>query len=504
MRKLVPVSGLAIMLAAGASPLCAHEGERAETIDALAPQIEQIFAEAKEEAHIPALAYGVVKDGKLVLFNAMGDRDVGTEPVDPITADTRFRIASMSKAFTAAAILKLRDEGRLSLEDAVSKHVPETAAWKSASGDAPNITIGDLLRHTGGLVEDNPWGDRQQMLNDADFSALIAGGMHFANAPGVTFEYSNYGFALLGRIVQNVSGQRYQDYIREKIMLPLGMTSTGYDIFKSPPGSRAIGYRWEKGSFRREPDMADGTFGAMGGVETTANDYAKWMAFLLSAWPASDEPEAGPLKRSSVREMIKWTRHSGTIERPDQMGPPCRIAASYGMGLSLFDDCDLGQVVQHNGGYPGYGSTMQFLPQAGVGMFAFNARTYFSNSAGVRQALHLMWNAGAIANRKIPVSPGLLEAYGYAKAAWESGDPEAAPLAVNIALDRDISDRRAELASLKAQVGQCVTDIEISAISAMEGTFEWICKDGAISGHVQCAPTTQMQLQRIDFAIKGQ
>jgi hypothetical protein len=174
------------------------------------------------------------------------------------------------------------------------------------------------------------------------------------------------------------------------------------------------------------------------------------------------------------------------------------------MGLSLFDDCDLGQVIQHNGGYPGYGSSMQFLPDAGVGMFSFNARTYFSNSWGVRQALHLLWNAGAIENRKREVSTGLAEAYALAKAVWASGDPEAAPLAVNIALDRDISDRRAEIAALKAQVGECVTDPAIEPISAMEGTFEWPCVESIVQGHIQRAPTMQMQLQRIDFAIKEQ
>ena len=100
-------------------------------------------------------------------------------------------------------------------------------------------------------------------------------------------EYSNYGYALLGRIVSNVSGKRYQDYIRDTIMLPLGMTSTGYEVMTSPVAERALGYRWQDDQWVREPDMRDGAFGAMGGVETTANDYAKWMAFLLSAWPAT-------------------------------------------------------------------------------------------------------------------------------------------------------------------------------------------------------------------------
>jgi len=497
-------AGAAVWWALGATQLGAQEPPAPETIADLAPQIEQIFAQAKDEAHIPCLAYGIVKDGKLVLFNALGDRDVGTPQVDPITADTRFRIASMSKAFTAAAILKLRDEGRLSLDAPAATYVPELSHWRNPTADAPPITVGDLLRHSGGLVEDNPWGDRQQVLQDNEFSALIAGGMDFATTPGTHFEYSNYGFALLGRIVRNVSGRRYQDYIREEIMLPLGMTSTGYDVLKSPPGSRAIGYRWEKGAFRREPDMADGTFGAMGGVETTANDYARWMAFLLSAWPPSDRPETGPLKRSSVREMIKWVTPIGGIDRPEKLGPPCRMDVGYAMGLMVYGDCDLGRVIQHNGGYPGYGSTMQFMPEAGIGMFAFNARTYFSNSLGVRQVLHLLRNMGLAPDRPIPVSDGLAAAYASGKAVWTSGDPETAPLAINVALDQDIADRRADIAALKAEVGKCDTDAPISATSAMEGTFEWRCERGSIAGRVQRAPTSAMQLQVVSFRRKDQ
>lgn len=491
-----------MLLAASPAVTSAQADRSTDAIAATAPQIEALFEKTRTDAHVPALVYGIVKDGKLVLFKAMGDRDIGTAKVDAVDADTRFRIASMSKVFTAAAVLKLRDEGWLSLEDPAAKHVPQMRGWQRASGDAPLITVGDLLRHTGGFVEDNPWGDRQQPLTEAEFTAMIAGGMDFATTPGTTYEYSNYGYALLGRIVSNVSGRRYQDYIREEIMVPLGMASTGYDVLQSPPQSRAIGYRWERDSYRREPDMADGAFGAMGGVETTANDYAKWMAFLLAAWPPSDAPDTGPLRRASVRELVKWVTMRDGIDRPSDLGPPCRIGVGYGMGLVVYDDCQLGRIVQHNGGYPGYGSTMQFLPEAGVGMFSFNARTYFSNAGGVRKALHLLRDAGAVPDRTMPVSSGLADAYAFAIKAWETGDPEAAPLAINVALDRDIADRKADIAALKQDVGICETGTAIVPISAMEGTFEWACANGTVRGRIQRAPTVTMQLQVLDFARK--
>jgi CubicO group peptidase (beta-lactamase class C family) len=114
----------------------------------------------------------------------------------------------MSKAFTALAILKLRDEGRLSLDATAETYVPEMRGWRYPSADSPRITVRDLLSHTGGLVTDDPWGDRQQVLTPAEFTRMIRDGVPFTRTPGTAFEYSNFGYALLGRIITNVSDDR--------------------------------------------------------------------------------------------------------------------------------------------------------------------------------------------------------------------------------------------------------------------------------------------------------
>jgi len=265
-------------------------------------KVDKIFDDWRLAAHVPGLAYGIVMDGKLVAVGAQGVQDpAGNKPV---TADSLFRIASMSKAFTALAILKLRDAGKLSLDAPAQTYVPEMKSWPAPTSDSRPITVRELLTHSAGFVEDNPWGDRQQVLTEAEFSAFLKGGVPVARAPGLGMEYSNLGFALLGRIVSNVSGTRYQDYIRHEIMAPLDMASTGYDVLASPPARRAIGYRWQDNGWVREPDMKDGAFGAMGGVETSANDYAKWVSFLLSAWPARDGADTGPVRRATVREIV--------------------------------------------------------------------------------------------------------------------------------------------------------------------------------------------------------
>lgn len=340
-------AGLVCLLLASASTAHAAAPDK----KALA-EVDRIFADWQLAAHVPGVVYGIVADGKLVHVDGLGIQDTASRK--PITADSLFRIASMSKAFTALAILKLRDEGKISLEAPAETYVPELKAWRYPTGDSPKITVRHLLNHTAGFVEDNPWGDRQQVMTEAEFSALLAKGVDFARPPGLAMEYSNLGYALLGRIVSNVSGTRYQDYIRQQIMAPLGMASTGYDVFASPAERRAIGYRWQDNQWVREPDMKDGAFGAMGGVETSANDFAKWVSFLLSAWPARDGADAGPVRRGTVREIVTGSNFTGARTRPAAVGgAACRQAVSYAMGWSVTEDCDVGRVVSHTGGYPG-------------------------------------------------------------------------------------------------------------------------------------------------------
>ncbi|MCD2316128.1 beta-lactamase family protein [Sphingomonas sp. IC-11] len=470
---------------------------RASSVEGLEPQLTMIFDTWMKQTHVPGLVYGVVQDGKLVLVRGLGVQNVASGK--PVTPDSLFRIASMSKAFTAMAILKLRDEDRLSLDAPAERYVPEMRGWTYPSADSRRIRVADLLHHTAGFVEDNPWGDRQQPLPEAAFSAMLKSGVPFAQTPGQRMEYSNLGYATLGRIVSNVSGVRYQDYIRREIMAPLGMTSTGYDVLNGPQDVRALGYRWQDDAWVREPDMADGAFGAMGGVQTSANDYWRWVAFLLSGWPARDGAEAGPIKRATVREIVEGANFVSTVDKASASGRMCRVATAYGMGWSVVNDCDVGRIVSHSGGYPGYGSIVMMLPDAGVGVFAFANRTYAGPSKPVLEVLYQLRQAGLADERALPVSTDLARAYDIARDVWKRGDPARAPLANNVALDRDLARRRKDIVELKERVGACRTDAPIMPISAMEGTFTWTCANGNVAGRVQRAPTPALSLQVLSF-----
>ena len=295
--------GWALMVLLASAMTAVAQDKPTQTLDALAPEIDGRFARFQAEAHIPGMVYGIVRDGRLAYVKGIGVQDLDAKR--PVTPDTRFRIASMTKAFTALAILQLRDEGRLGLDDLAETYVPEMKGWVYPTADSPRIRVRDLLHHVGGLVTDDPWGDRQQVLTNDEFAAIIAAGVPFSRVPQSQHEYSNFGYALLGRIVSAASGMAYGDYVRSRLLAPLGMDSTGYEVGAVPHDRLARGYRWENGRWSAEPQMRDGAFGAMGGLVTSANDYAKWVGFLLSAWPARDDPDTGPVKRATVRQIAQ-------------------------------------------------------------------------------------------------------------------------------------------------------------------------------------------------------
>lgn len=493
-------SGLLLaLLVSAAAPLSAQPSAP-KTLEQIEPDIDAMFAKFQADAHIPGIVYGVVKDGKLAYVKGIGVQDLTDKR--PVTPDTLFRIASMTKAFTALSILNLRDHGKLRLDDLAEKYIPEMKSWTYPTKDSPRIRVRDLLQHVGGFVTDDPWGDRQTPMPEAEFVKILKAGVPFSRAPQMQHEYSNFGYALLGRIVAKASGMKYTAYVQKTILKPLGMTSSGYVVTDWPIERRAIGYRWENDAWAEEPTMGDGAFNSMGGLQVSANDYAKWVAFILSAWPPRDDPDNGPVKRATVRELAQGSNFTSVQNRTGSSGATaCKQSLAYGMAWRVAQDCDLGLTMAHGGGYPGYGSHIMLMPEYGVGVFALANRTYAGPSAPAWDSAVAMFNAGLLNKRPVEVTPAVAEFYEAARRTYDAGNlgPLQGKLAMNFLMDKTAENWAKDLSSLKSQVGECNAVEPLAPISAMAANFRLTCEKGLLDGNILLAPTTPITLQALRF-----
>jgi len=480
-------------------PRFADPARRAKLKKAL-PELERVFEEYRLRRGIPGLVYGVVIDGDLVAVKTMGVRD--RESNAPVTPDTVFRIASMTKSFTALAILKLRDEGKLSLDDPVSKWIPQFARMEYPTRDTAPVRVRQLLTHSAGFPEDNPWGDQQLAVSEDQLTAWLEKGLPFSTPPGTAYEYSNYGFGLLGRIVSNASGMPYRDYLEKQILAPLGMTHSTLEPSSVPADVRAKGYRKTGETYSEEKPLAHGGFGSMGGLLTSARDLARYVAFQLSAFPPRDDEDKGPVKRSSRREMQQtWRQGTFNVRRSAGDSGVQMEAGGYGYGLAVWRNCLFQHIVGHGGGLPGFGSYMLWLPEHGVGMFAMANLTYTGPRQPIEESLDILRKTGALKPRELPASPVLLSTRDAIVRLWHSwSEKEAEQMAAdNLFLDRLVAERRAEIERIKEAVGACRGPEKMDAENWLRGTFRMNCERGAVDVFFTLAPTNPPRVQHLSF-----
>ena len=497
---------IAVVLASSLSPSIAQapppwsppvfaDPQRAQKLAAAFPEVDAAFQNYGKT--LVGFAYGVIIDGQLAHVGSGGVRDLaGNGPIDQ---DTVFRIASMTKSFTALCILKLRDGGKLSLEDPVEKYIPELAALKYPTTDSPKITIRHLLGHAEGFPEDNPWGDQQLARTEQWLSAAMKAGIPFSNPPGLAYEYSNYGFGILGQVVVRVAKEPYRDYVTREILKPLGMSATVLEAKSVPANRLAHGYRREDNQWKEEPQLPDGVFGAMGGMLTSTRDLAKYVAFHLAAWPPRDDADTGPVKRSSVREMHQVSRMaSASVVRTGATPADTNLnSGGYGYGLRIRQTCAIRHVVAHSGGLPGFGSLMQWYPELGVGFIAMGSTTYSGWGNAVEQATAALLKTGALQPRVATPSPALLDAREKINGLindWDDATVEsiaADNLFKDIAKDR----RKAALDELKTKVGACRPGKRFDVENALRGQWTMTCEKGDVNVSITLAPTMPPKVQ---------
>jgi CubicO group peptidase (beta-lactamase class C family) len=274
--------------------------------EALTAELEQLVRREQRDKRLPSIAAAVTRAGEPVWETAVGAADVRAER--EATPDTQYRVGSITKTFTAAAIMQLRDEGKLDLEDRLDSYI---------EGAAHVPTLRRLLSHTSGLqreTQDDAW-------LRAQFAAVPELVETFDRAeqvlpPGARFHYSNLAFALLGIVVERVSGVPYREYVEQRLLRPLGLARTSFD----PQEPAATGYlvqpyveaAWE------ETPVQTGAWIAAGQLWGTVRDLCRWAAFLA-------EPDESVLRRETVAEMR-------TVQSIDDHA---RWTGGYGLGLML-------------------------------------------------------------------------------------------------------------------------------------------------------------------------
>jgi CubicO group peptidase (beta-lactamase class C family) len=358
---------------------------------AVSEAIEAHFQRVQDRIHAPQLAFGL---------------RVAGETVDLSNPSLPFRIASMTKSFTAAAVLLLRDRGALQLDQPIAELVPELVSLVAPTTDSPPISVRHLLTMSSGLAFDDPWADRQLGIDSTTLDSLFARGARFAAAVGTSYVYSNYGYAMLGRAVSNVARMPFQRFISAELLAPLGMAATGWDV----PDDFAAPNRVIAGMAVADtpPPLGDGGFAAMGGLWSNVTDLLRWVDFMLDSFPARDDLDDAPLRRSTRREMQQGCRASPpmTVELD---GAERTIHGGYGMGLRAITESKLGDLVSHTGGLPGYGSNMMWHPNAMVGIVSLANVTYAPMSVANLEALDIVRIAGKLANARARATPALAE-----------------------------------------------------------------------------------------------
>ena len=228
-----------------------------------------------QDPRAPGIAFSIEQSGKVLYRRAVGRMDISRDA--PLDAFTNFRMASVTKQFTAMGILLLAKDGRLSLEDPIRRWLPEMPA-----GIGSGIRIRHLLTHSSGLVDYEslvPPTQTAQLL-DEDILRLLEGRDSTYFPPGTQFRYSNSGFCLLALVIERVSGQSYADFIRARIFQPLHMDNSTVYRAGHPIAHRAMGYRDSAGVVVPSDQSVTSATKGDGGVYTSLTDYARWIGAL--------------------------------------------------------------------------------------------------------------------------------------------------------------------------------------------------------------------------------
>jgi CubicO group peptidase (beta-lactamase class C family) len=306
-----------------------------------ADYIDRWVGYRQRSQRIPGVAIAVGHRGRLVLSRAYGHADLERDV--RLTTGHVFRIASHSKTFTATAVMQLVEQGRVRLDDEARDHV----SWLPEEGDVGRVTIRQMLSHAAGVIRDGEDGGfwvLERDFPDADELRAAITGTAPVFPENRQFKYSNFGYALLGQVVEAASGMPYNDYVRRSIVQPLGLRDTGPELDDHARARLATGYTGDHYGLERLPlDHADTrAMSAATGFYSTAEDLCRYgTAHFLG----SDELLTDRSRREMQREH--WKVEGGE---------------HYGLGFGIYTVGER-RVIGHGGGFPGFITSTRIDPK---------------------------------------------------------------------------------------------------------------------------------------------
>jgi CubicO group peptidase (beta-lactamase class C family) len=289
-------------------------------------EVAQFVRSEMEQQHIPGLALLVSRNGRPVRTEGYGLANV--ELRSPVKAETIFQSGSVGKQFTATAVMMLVEEGKVRLEDPITKYFPQAPAWWK------EVTIRELLSHTAGFTDYPKDFDMRKDYGEDELLRIV-GAIPQVYPPGTKWDYSNLGYLTLGILIHRVTGEFYGDFLQQKIFKPLGMSTTRIIDEADIIPNRSAGYRWVNGRLKNQEWVSPV-------LNTTADGSLYFSILDLAKWDAALYTER-LLRRSSLKQM--WTVATLINGQPNP--------GHYGYGWFVTRKKGH-QVVQHEGQWQGF------------------------------------------------------------------------------------------------------------------------------------------------------
>lgn len=333
---------------AGGSGVCLCSRPMSSALDVARHHLDVRLAREQRERRLPAVTAALVRRGEIVWSAAVGTVD-GRAGGAAATADTQFRIGSITKTMVGVGVLRLVADGSVTLTDPIRRHLPEL------DPALDGVTVTALLGHSSGLFAETtgPWWERSPGVSWEELLPSI----RLTHDPGRRFHYSNVGFAVLGRLVEQVRGRRWDAVLADEVLAPLGMARTTYSAVS--PAAQGLGVHPYADLRHVEPEQDTGAMAPAGQLWSTVDDLSRWATFLAAGDPRVLDDE---LRTAMQVPGVVW----------DTPGQPWTRA--YGLGLDVFNR-DGKRYVGHGGSMPGFQAVVAVDPSTGTGVSLLTSST---------------------------------------------------------------------------------------------------------------------------------